>query len=108
MVILKLIAVLIFAAEVILSHIPGERSGAQSQSLSRLTHIPESFLRRAAHVVLFFALSVSFAFAWEWYGIVGAMDEVTKIPILGRHCSAMDIGLNLLGTWIGMLLYVVL
>jgi hypothetical protein len=48
--------------------------------------------------------------AWGWYG-VGAvfvwalLDEVTKIPIRGRHFSWLDVGLNLGGAALGMVLW---
>ena len=92
---------------------PGAASSKQSEALSRWSGVDEGLLRRLAHVSLFLVLSVFAGLGFGWQGIVGVcvwsvLDEVTKITIPGRHCSAVDVGLNLLGTGIGILLYVVL
>lgn len=104
---MRLAAVVVFIVEVVLSHTPGQASGAQSQSLSRLTHLPEGFLRSFAHVALFLVLALfaalgfgpwAFVFCTVW----GVADEATKPRIPGRHCSVMDIGLNLIGIAAGV------
>ena len=71
-------------------------------------------LRRIAHVAVYTVLAVlmllTFGEIWSGHAIVAVIvlaviavvDEVTKIPIEGRHCSAVDIGLNLLGVAIGV------
>jgi VanZ family protein len=75
-----------------------------------MTGVKEGLLRRLAHVVLFAALAVTAGLTWGWYG-VGAvfvwalLDEVTKIPIRGRHFSWLDVGLNLGGAALGMVLW---
>lgn len=109
---MKIAAVVFFIIEVVLSHTPGERSGHQSEVLSRWTHLPEGTLRRAAHIILFFFLSL---FAGLGFGIwgVGAValwavvDEATKPLIPGRHFSALDILLNLVGVAFGIGLWLV-
>lgn len=110
---MRIAAVLIFIVECWLSHQGGKKSGEESRWLARATGIKEKTLRRMAHVLLFLALSVCTGLGFGWQRIVGVciwsvLDEVTKIWVRGRHCSALDIGLNLLGTGIGLILYVVL
>ena len=70
-------------------------------------------LRRIAHVVVYIVLAIlmllTFGEMWSGHAVVAVfvlaviavVDEVTKIPIEGRHCSRVDIGLNLLGVAIG-------
>ena len=107
---MKFFAIAVFVVEVLLSHTPGEASGNQSKWLSSMTGVKEGLLRRTAHVVLFATLAVTAGLAWGWYG-VGAvfvwalLDEVTKIPIRGRHFSWLDVGLNLGGAALGMVLW---
>ena len=108
---MRLAAVVFFIIEAVLSHMPGTASGAQSQSLSRLTHLPESFLRSFAHVVLFFLLAVFAALGFGWLGVGfcfvwSVADEVTKRGVEGRHCSAVDILLNLAGVVLGMMVWI--
>lgn len=107
---MRIVAVVVFIIEVVLSHTPGQASGAQSQSLSRLTHLPEGFLRRGAHVVLFLALALfaalgfgpwAFVFCTVW----GVADEATKPLVPGRHFSWIDVGLNLAGIVLGILVW---
>lgn len=103
----KIAAIGWFIIEVVLSHTPGDKSGEESRTLSRLTHVDERLLRRAAHVFLFLALSFCAGMGWQWIGIgaVGVwavIDELTKRRVSGRHCSAFDMILNLAGTVIGM------
>lgn len=104
---MQLAAVVVFIIEVVLSHTPGEQSGSQSQTLSLLTHLPERALRRVAHVFLFAVLGLLAGLGFGWYGIGfvtlwSFVDEATKPLIPGRHCSALDIGLNLIGVTAGL------
>lgn len=62
---MRIAAVVVFIFEVVLSHTPGQASGAQSQSLSRLTHLPEGFLRRGAHVVFILGVG-AVCCSWFW------------------------------------------
>ena len=75
-------------------------------------------LRRIAHVVVYtvMAILMLLTFGEIWSGhtiivvivlaVIAVVDEVTKTPIEGRHCSAVDIGLNLLGVAIGTVVIV--
>lgn len=108
---MKFLAVVVFIIEVLLSHTPGEASGNQSHWLSEMTGVKEGVLRRSAHVVLFFLLSLfsGLGFGWIGVGITAVwcvLDEVTKIPIPGRHASAVDSLLNLGGCMLGMVVWV--
>ena len=76
-------------------------------------------LRRIAHVVVYtvFAVLMLLTFGEIWSGhtviagivlvVIAVVDEVTKIPIEGRHCSVTDIGLNLIGVAIGVMVILV-
>lgn len=108
---MRLAAVAVFIIEIVLSHTPGVASGAQSQSLSRLTHLPEGFLRSFAHVALFLVLALFAAlgfgpWAFVFCTIWGVADEATKRWIPGRHCSFEDMVLNLVGVAVGIGLWV--
>ena len=100
---MQIVAVVVFIIEVGLSHTPGQASGAQSQSLSRLMHLPESFLRSFAHVLLFLALALFAAlgfgpWAFVFCTIWTVMDEWTKRWIPGRHLHCYCHSLFLLYT----------
>lgn len=102
-----------------LSHQPGVKTRKTSKKLSEKLHFLnkkgnlEKKLRKSAHVICYTVLTVLLSitfFLWRikiWYGI-GALiiwcwlDEWTKRRIKGRHYSTFDVGLNLLGTVIGM------
>lgn len=104
---MRLAAVVVFIVEVVLSHTPGDRSEAESKTLSRLTGIKEGLLRRAAHVFLFAVLALLAALGFCWWGVGfcavwSVADEATKPFIPGRHCSAMDMLLNLAGVAAGL------
>lgn len=75
-------------------------------------------IRRLAHVAIFFLLGgllysaflVSIEkvnFLWLWAGsicsVYAIIDEVKKILIEGRHLHWSEVGLNVLGVWIGIL-----
>lgn len=104
---MRLAAVVVFIVEVVLSHTPGDRSGEESAWLARTSGIKESWLRRGAHVILFLVLGLFAALSFGWYGVGfvamwSVVDEATKPLIPGRHCSALDIGLNLIGVAAGL------
>jgi VanZ family protein len=78
--------------------------------LASRTGIKEGLLRRATHFTLFAVLGLLTGFGFGWYGIVAVIvwsivDEVTKPLIPGRHCSAVDILLNLAGVVLGILVW---
>ena len=104
---MRFAAVVVFIVECVLSHQGGEKSGEESAWLARTTGIKEGLLRRAAHVFLFAVLGLLAGLGFGWYGIGFAalwsfVDEATKPLIPGRHCSALDIGLNLIGVAAGL------
>lgn len=102
-------AVLWLLIEAGLSHMPGDHSREESTFLANWTHLPERFLRSAAHVIMFFILSILSSLGFSWWGscfciIWAAVDEMTKKGIKGRHGSIKDVVLNLSGVVAGMLL----
>ena len=112
---LKIITILWLLFMLVLSHIPGEPSGAESRWLSSMTGVREGILRRSAHVVLYLVLAVLATVAWPeaklWVKglvlvLIAVTDEVTKaLPVFkGRHCSVAEIGLNLVGAAGGLML----
>lgn len=108
----KIATVVWFGIEVVLSHTPGDQSGAKSQAISRLTGIDEGLLRRSAHVSLFAVLSLLAGVGWGWIGVVvsavwSVLDEMTKRWIPGRHSSAFDMLLNLFGVVIGTAVWLI-
>lgn len=110
---MKIAAVVVFIIEVILSHTPGTVSGNQSRWLSSMTGVKEGLLRRIAHVALFLLLALFSGLGFERYGMTAAfiwsfLDELTKIPIPGRHFSWFDVALNMLGAAAGTALVVFL
>jgi len=109
---MRFAAVVVFIVECVLSHTPGPTSSVESKTLSRLTGINEAALRRFAHVFLFSLLSVFSAlgfgpWAFVFCAVWSVADEWTKRWIRGRHCSAVDIGLNLAGVAVGVGLWLV-
>lgn len=109
---MRFAAVVVFIVECVLSHTPGDRSGRQSETLAKLSGVDEGLLRRFAHVFLFFLLGLLTAFGFGWWAFVfcvvwSVADEWTKRWIRGRHCSAVDIGLNLVGVAAGCLVWLV-
>lgn len=108
----RVAAVVWLLIECWLSHTPGPTSGAESRWLAKYSGIEESWLRRAAHVFLFFLLSMFAGLGFGWIEIVGVamwsfVDELTKVWIPGRHFSWFDVGLNLIGTVAGSMLWLV-
>ena len=107
---MRLAAVMVFIVECVLSHQGGEKSGEESAWLARTTGIKEGVLRGGAHVFLFSLLSVFSALGFGPWAFVfcvvwSVADELTKRGIEGRHCSALDIGLNLIGVVLGTLVW---
>ena len=108
---MKMAAVAVYIIEVMLSHTPGTVSGNQSKWLSSMTGVKEGLLRRIAHVALFLLLALFSGLGFGRYGFVfiwAFLDELTKIPIPGRHFSWFDVGLNILGAAAGTALVVFL
>ena len=114
---MKILTILWFALMTILSHTPGPRSSLESQTLARWTKVDEGSLRRVAHVILFFVLSllatVSFPEVDLWIRITALMgwcviDEATKPLIPGRHFSWGDVLLNACGAAAGILIAMVI
>lgn len=99
----------------ILSHIGGRVSGEESRWLASMTGVKEGTLRRSAHVVVYLVLGALVTIAWRdtvgWRKaavlmLIAVVDETSKaLPFFpGRHCSAAEIGLNLVGVSAGLLL----
>ena len=112
---MKVITEIWLAFMLILSHIGGTASGAESRWLSSMTGVKESVLRRSAHVVVYIILSTLVMEGWGevelWIRIVvlvliAVVDESSKaLPVFkGRHCSVAEIGLNLIGVAIGVVI----
>ena len=108
-VIIKLLLFYLFLLiEIFFSHQSGAASGSESRKLAESLHVDDRFLRSAAHVVLFAALSFSAAGVYGFLGIAGIIlwalvDELTK-PMLhnGRHFFWIDVGYNVVGVVIGV------
>ena len=104
-----------------LSHQDGEHTGRTSRELAeKLSFLDSDInilngrLRRLAHVVVYAVLTVLLvitlklggcspwltagAIVWAW------ADEATKPLVQGRHFSWLDVGLNVLGIVIGILI----
>lgn len=101
-----------------LSHQDGERTGKASRELAEHLRFLDADindlngkLRRAAHIVVFavftFLLGLTLKIGRaspEWMLLAAAwsyVDEATKPWIQGRHFSWSDVGLNLIGTFLG-------
>ena len=83
----------------------------------------ESTLRMVAHFICFFGLGilmiVAFRAAWGrmramiWRvmgicAVMGIMDEVKKVFIIGRHLSWPEAGLNVVSAWFGIVVMVLI
>ena len=102
---------LVFILEVVLSHTPGNTSINQSAWLSSVTRVNEGVLRKITHILLFALLSFTAGQTKSLLLLVVAwsiLDEITKIPIPGRHCNLVDMVLNLVGTGIGCMIQILL
>ena len=108
-----------------LSHQDGEHTGKTSRELAeKLSFLDSDInilngrLRRLAHVVVYAVLAILLGTTLELGGhsprltagtIVWAWaDEATKPLVQGRHFSWFDVGLNVLGIVIGMVIVVVI
>ena len=108
----KVFSLLWLGAEAWLSHQPGERSAEQSKWLAARSGADERWLRKAAHVLCFAVLALLGCLGFGPWALPScaswaALDELTKKPIRGRHCSSRDIRRNLLGTAIGGALWLI-
>lgn len=113
---MKIVFFVVLIIEIFLSHQPGEESGAESRALAKTLHVSERVLRTSAHIVLFAALSFLMISSfpelplWLRIGAVAVwcvLDEVTKMPVPGRHFSWIDCGWNALGWLIGIGLWLI-
>lgn len=112
------LTVIWFIFMTILSHQDGEHTGKTSRELAEYLHFLNTDinelngrLRRIAHIVVFAVLTVLLGLTLQlgelpigWIGIVTVwsyVDEATKPWIQGRHFSWFDVELNLVGTFIG-------
>ncbi len=106
-----------------LSHQDGENTGKTSRTLAMLfigenqdqIEIVNMWLRKIAHVFVFFVLTILVIVtmkvnqnAYYIYAIIficlwAFVDEATKLKIQGRHFSLFDVGLNLIGVIMGLL-----
>lgn len=66
---LKVAAIAVFLIEVFLSHQGGKESGAESRWLSERIGLKESFLRSAAHVLIFAVLTCVTVLGFGWVGV---------------------------------------
>ena len=118
----KIVLIIMFIAvtitEVYLSHQNGKDSGAASKSLSTRLHLSEAVIRTGAHIISFAVMMFLACWGCRVYqvrmmtavvvALWAIMDEVTK-PMLKneRHCSAVDIGWNVVGCVIGYGLWMI-
>ena len=106
-----------------LSHQDGEHTGKTSRELAeKLSFLDSDInilngrLRRLAHVVVYAVLAVLLGTTLELSGhspwlTAGAIvwawaDEATKPLVQGRHFSWLDVGRNVLGIVIGMVIVI--
>ena len=106
-----------------LSHQDGEHTRRTSRELAKKLafldpdiNILNGRLRRAAHVVIYAVLVIFLSVTLELGGysqcFLGAAviwawaDEATKPLVKGRHFSWFDVGLNILGIMLGMIIAV--
>ena len=106
-----------------LSHQDGEHTGRTSRELAeKLSFLDSDInilngrLRRLAHVVVYAVLTVLLGTtlelgghsSWLTAGAIVWADEATKPLVQGRHFSWLDVGRNVLGIAIGMVIAVVI
>ena len=106
-----------------LSHQDGERTGRTSRELAeKLSFLDSDInflngrLRRLAHVVVYAVLTVLLAITlklggyslWLTAGTIvwGWADEASKPLVQGRHFSWLDVGRNVLGIALGMVIVI--
>ena len=115
------LTIISFVTLIYLSHQNGKATHETSLTLARILSFLSSdkeklhiLLRRSAHIILFFVFSLfftltlrsfslslfllAFPFLYSW------ADEATKVFTPGRHFSWFDVGLNMIGTVLGVLL----
>lgn len=99
----------------ILSHISGGTSGEESRWLSVMIGVEEGLLRRSAHVVVYTILAALLMTGWAdtplWIKClvlvsIALIDESSKALGIfqGRHCSVYELGLNLIGVGLGVVI----
>ena len=119
-----------FSLSTFLSHQPGESTARTSRGLARRirgvfhshrcgseaehddVESLNGHLRSAAHFVIFFILTILSFWCFGFLGVAGAvvwavLDEVSKIPVPGRHYSFKDVMKNMVGVCLGVLLLIV-
>jgi len=85
----------------------GDGAEAEEEKMESLN----GHLRSAAHFVIFFILTILSFWCFGFLGVAGAvvwavLDEVTKIPVPGRHYSFKDVMKNMVGVCLGVLLVI--
>ena len=121
-----ILTILWFLFMTYLSHQDGEHTGRTSRELAEKLsaldfldsdiNILNGRLRRLAHVVVYAVLTVLLAITLKLGGyspwltagtIVWAWaDEATKLLVQGRHFSWLDVGRNVLGIALGMVIVI--
>lgn len=104
-----------------LSHQDGEHTGRTSRELAeKLSFLDSDInilngrLRRLAHVVVYAVLTVLLGTtlelgghsSWLTAGAIVWADEATKPLVQGRHFSWLEVGRNVLGIVIGMVIVI--
>ena len=114
-----ILTVIWFVFMTFLSHQNGEQTGKASMELAKKLCFAginvnrlNSYLRKAAHVFLFFVFNILLVITLKsyllnpLYGVAAAViwswaDERTKPFIVGRHLSWFDVGLNVFCVMLG-------
>jgi VanZ family protein len=117
-----ILTVIWFVFMTFLSHQNGEQTGKASMELAKKLCFAginvnrlNSYLRKAAHVFLFFVFNILLVITLKsyllnpLYGVAAAViwswaDERTKPFIEGRHFSWFDVGLNVCGVMLGWII----
>ena len=125
---LPIIALVWLVFALYLSHQTGENTADTSMKLAELLAGGDAdraaqinvALRHAAHVIIYVVLTVLVLLSVHEYvgkyyraavaglALLTILDEATKVLVSGRHCSLADIGLNLLGVFLGVLFSLVI
>lgn len=118
-----ILTILWFLFMTYLSHQDGEHTGRTSRELAEKLsflepdmNILNGRLRRLAHVVVYAVLTVLLAITLKLSGhspwlaagtiVWACADEATKPLVQGRHFSWLDVGRNVLGIAIGMVIMI--
>ena len=108
-----------------LSHEDGEHTSATSLRLAGLlTFLGDDvdeidrYLRKVAHIIVFAIFTILFCktmqlaklpiWSMSLVYVFTVLDEATKPLVKGRHFSLNDIMLNLIGTFVGILIIMVI